>query len=430
MDLANNGSETAAGFNVELYADDVLCDTADDETIEATGKGTVTFTVEMSALATEPIDFKAIVVHPDDNITDNNVSSVVTVIPMVSTKPAPSSLAAIKSETGVELSWDAPVLAADPAAAVTDDFESTPAWSHYADGWAMRDLDRAAVCGFGEVELPGIDPGKTLASFFTFSATGIFEGNRPLAAHSGKQYLAAFARFDNGTTDDWAISPELSGDAQTISFYARSYGADYPEAIQVLYSTGSLDPADFIATDLDVEAVPGTWTLYEAALPQGARYFAIRSHATNSFMLMVDDVTYIPMSSHNLVLSGYNVYRDGERINSTPVTGTEFIDNVSDPDNHSWVVTAVYEQGESGGSNVAKAETSSLEETLAGNITIKAVDGMIVVTGCEGITVTVSSVDGKLIYNAPGSAITEISVGAGVYVVKAGQTVCKLVVKD
>ena len=90
----------------------------------------------------------------------------------------------------------------------------------------------------------------------------------------------------------------------------------------------------------------------------------------------------------------------------------------------------MYEQGESGGSNVAKAETSSLEETLAGNITIKAVDGMIVVTGCEGITVTVSSVDGKLIYNAPGSAVTEISVSAGVYVVKAGQTVRKLVVKD
>ena len=125
-----------------------------------------------------------------------------------------------------------------------------------------------------------------------------------------------------------------------------------------------------------------------------------------------------------------NVYRDNERINSAPVTGTEFVDNVSDPENHSWVVTAVYDQGESGASNVAKAETSSLEDALAGNIAIKAVDGMIVVTGCEGIAVTVASVDGKLIYNAPGSAITEISVGAGVYVVKAGQTVCKLVVKD
>lgn len=430
VDLANNGSETAAGFNVELYADDVLCDTADDETIEATGKGTVEFTVEMSALATEPIEFKAIAVHPDDEITDNNESAAVTVIPMVSTKPVPSSLSAIKSEAGVALGWDAPVLAAGPATAVTDDFESTPAWSHYADGWAMRDLDRAAVCGFGEVEIPGIVAGKTQASFFTFSTTGIFEGNKPLAAHSGKQYLAAFARYDNGTTDDWAISPELSGDAQTISFYARSYGADYPEAIQVLYSTGSLDPADFVATDLDVEAVPGTWTLYEAALPQGARYFAIRSHATNSFMLMLDDVTYIPVSSHDLVLSGYNVYRDNERINSAPVTGTEFVDNVSDPENHSWVVTAVYEQGESGASNIAKAETSSLEDAMAGNIAIKAVDGMIVVTGCEGIAVTVSSVDGKLIYNAPGSAVTEISVGAGVYVVKAGQTVCKLVVKD
>ncbi len=430
VSLANNGSEDATGFSVELYADDVLYDVIDDEMIESAGKGAVEFTVGMSALAHKPISYKAVVSHPDDTALDNNVSNVLTVVPVVSPVPAPENLTAVKSDAGVALDWTSPALSAEPSVAVTDDFESTEAWSHFADGWAMRDLDRAAVCGFGEVEIPGIEAGKTLASFFMFSATGIFEGNKPLAPYSGKQYLAAFARFDNGTTDDWAISPELNGEAQTISFYARSYSADYPEHIQVLYSTGSLEPADFVATGFNVDAVPGVWTRYEASLPQGARYFAIRSCATNSFMLMIDDVTYTPLSSHDLELSGYNVYRDNVCVTSVPVTATSYVDSVDDPDNHTWVVTAVYGQRESKGSNAAKAGTSSIEGAMSGDIEIKAVDGKIIVTGCDGKPVTVSSIDGKLVYNAPGRSLTEIPVSGGVYVVKASDKVCKLIVRD
>ena len=127
----------------------------------------------------------------------------------------------------------------------------------------MRDLDKSAIISFGNADIPGIEAGKTLASYLMFSTTGAFEGNPTLVAHSGKQYLVVMARFDIGTTDDCAISPELSGKAQTVSFYARSYGADYPEHIQVLYSTGSLEPSDFVPSDLDVEKVPGTWTRYE-----------------------------------------------------------------------------------------------------------------------------------------------------------------------
>ena len=48
--------------------------------------------------------------------------------------------------------------------------------------------------------------------------------------------------YDDSQVDDWAISPALSGNAQTISFYAKSYSKDYPEKIEVLYSTGSLSP--------------------------------------------------------------------------------------------------------------------------------------------------------------------------------------------
>lgn len=427
--LTNNGSEVATGADVELYADDVLCNTVSAGTIASGAQASVEFVLEMSALSDKPVSYKAVVSHPDDAVTDNNRSETVTVSPVVSTAPSPANLTATRSGQSVLLSWDAPVLATEPDAAITDDFESTAAWSHYADGWVMRDLDKAAVCGFAGVEVPGIEPGKTLASFFMFSATGIFEGNKPLAPHSGKQYLAAFARYDQGTTDDWAISPELSGNAQSVSFYARSYSADDQERIQVLYSTGSLEPSDFVPTELDVDKVPGQWTRYEVALPEGARYFAIRSYATNSFMLMLDDVTYAPLSSGNLVLTGYNVYRNNERINETPVTGTTYTDNVDNPEECAWVVTAVYEQRESKGSNVATAITSSVDGVLSGKADISVVAGCIRITGCNGKHITVSSIDGKVVYNDLGKTITDIPAGNGVYIVKVGDVVRKLVVR-
>ena len=67
---------------------------------------------------------------------------------------------------------------------------------------------------------------------------------------------------------------------------------------------------------------------------------------------------------------------------------------------------------------------------MSGDIEIKAVDGKIIVTGCDGKPVTVSSIDGKLVYNAPGRSLTEIPVSGGVYVVKASDKVCKLIVRD
>lgn len=430
VDIANNGAENAADYIVELYADGDLYDIVDGDAIPSLGSGSVEFTATMSPLADKAIAFKAIVSHTDDTTNDNDASETITVTPMVSPLPAPTALAAIKSADGsVALTWNTPEIAAAPASPVTDDFESTEAWSHYAEGWAMRDLDASAICGFGEVDLPGIDAGKTLASFFMFSATGMFEGNKYLSPHSGKQYLAAFARYDNGTTDDWAISPELSGDAQTVSFYARSYSADYPERVEVLYSTGSLDPADFTATGFSVDKVPGSWTLYQADLPRGARYFAIRSCATNSFMLMLDDVTFTPLSSYGMEVTGYNVYRDGRLVNDTPVASTSYTDNVDSPDTHLWTVTALYGERESKGSDTVAAGTSSIDTPSANDIVIRAEAGRIVITGCEGLPVMVSAADGRVIYNGRGEAVTEISAGAGVYVVKASSEVAKLVVR-
>ncbi|WP_295730529.1 choice-of-anchor J domain-containing protein [uncultured Muribaculum sp.] len=428
--VANNGASVASEYEIELYTGESLYDVYyDAPAIEPSASTTVSFKAVLSAVTDAPVEFKAVVRHADDNINENDEATA-TVRRMPSSLAAPESLTATRADGGIALAWTAPVIPTEPAKALTDDFESNESWSHYPYGWAMRDIDGAPVCGFGEVEIPGITPGKTLASFFTFSATGIFEGNKPLAPYSGKQYLAAFARYDNGTTDDWAISPELSGQAQTVSFYARSYSSSYPERIQVLYSTGSLEPSDFKATELNVETVPATWTRYESALPEGARYFAIRSYATNSFMLMIDDVTYTPMSSYGLTVTGYNVYRDGRLVNDTPLTAPAFTDPVDTPDGHSWMVTAIYGDRESNGSNKATVGTSSIGSPVADNIKVWSENGRIIVSGCASCQVAAFASDGRMIHDAMAREdMVEIPAAPGVYIVRASGSVHKILVK-
>lgn len=427
--IANNGAVDADNTSVGLYADGELVSAKDGVTVKGLECSTVDFTMTMHPLSKAPISYSAIVHHAADNVSDNNTSQPLVVTPVVSTLPTPTALNAVKSDaTTVELKWTSPSFGTSPEA-VTDNFESTTAWAHNAPGWIFIDRDAHPVIGFVEADIPGITPGVTTASFFTFSATGMFQGNKYLTPHSGDQYISAFARYDDGNTDDWAISPELSGEAQTVSFYARSYHASYPERIEVFYSTGALDPDDFVATDFVAESIPGEWTQYKIDLPQGARYFAIRSCAKASFMLMIDDVTFIPASSEHLSLIGYNIYRDNVKVNDAPVTSTTYADTVNDDDTHTWVVSAVYAEGESSGSNETTAGTSSIGDAFADGISISAGQGKIIVTGAEGVAVSVVSIDGKTIFNHVGEAVTEIDAAPGVYVVRAASTTAKIIVR-
>ena len=92
-------------------------------------------------------------------------------------------------------------------------------------------------------------------------------------------------------------------------------------------------------------------------------------------------------------------------------------------------MTALYGERESKGSETVGAGTSAIDTPSADDIVIRAEAGRIVITGCEGLPVMVSAADGRVIYNGRGEAVTEISVGAGVYVVKASSKVAKLVVR-
>ena len=424
--VSNDGAKDAGAYTVELYADNEKVAEKACEALESGKTATVSFERTMSALATEPVTYKAIVVYAADEVLNNNETTEVAVAPIVSNLPKVTDLAASIADGGNKLTWSEPDLTAAAPEAITEDFETATGFAKEFGDWTFVDVDGSAVGGFQNMDVPGITPGTTTASFFVWDQTnGV--GNETFTAHSGMKYLAALFRNDDGETDDWAISPELYGGAQTISFFARSYSDDYPEKIEVYYSTGSLNPADFVLiAGTTVAKVPKAWTQYNVDVPEGAKHFAIRSCAQGSFMLMVDDVTFIPAggAAADLSIVGYDIYRNGEKVNAEPVAECEYTDAAGKAGDV-YQVTVIYNKGVSAGSNEAAA-TSALDELTAG-VKVTTAQGTIIVTGAEGLDVTVIAVDGKVLYAAKGDAT--VAVETGVYVVKAGDKVVKVLVK-
>ncbi len=207
---------------------------------------------------------------------------------------------------------------------------------------------------------------------------------------------------------------------------------EYPEAIKLCYSTGSVNPDDFVEVKT-VKPVAGEWTLYEFNVPEGAKRFAINSFATGAYMLMVDDVTFIPANViATLELVGYDVYRDGVKINDSVVEECEFTDtNVENGHTYEYAVVAVYTTGLSHSSDVVSVlyQGSGIDSIAAGALSISTARGQIIVTGAAGHAVAVYAVDGKTIYSGLGEAKTVIPAPQGIYVVKAATTVKKVIVK-
>ena len=435
--VANTGMQAAGEFTVELYADGEL---ADSKTVDALASGkstTVEFARTMGAVADKDVEYYAVVKYTADENTDNNTTETVAVAPKHSNLPAVTDLKGENSAEGVKLTWSEPDLSAAPAETVLYDFEDETSWAQEIEGWTFVDGDDSAVGGFQNTDLPGITPGTSHLSFFVFDAAGS-EFNFTFNAHSGTKYLAALFRYDDGTTDDWLISPALDGNAQTISFYARSYSSDYPEKIEMLYSTGSTNTADFVKVST-VNAVPSgytsdqsdaVWTLYTFDVPAGAKHFAIRSCATGSFMLQLDDFSFTPAGlTADLTLVGYDIYRDGVKINDEPVGETEYVDADATEGNHSYVVVTVYDRGISAPSNAVTVAATGISDATAAGISVSAGKGTITVAGAEGRHLSVAAVDGKVLYSATAAARTTVNVATGVYVVKAGNTIVKVAVK-
>lgn len=164
--------------------------------------------------------------------------------------------------------------------------------------WTVYDGNGMKVYGLTDIEYENkYEPSAWMV--FNRAKTNPVHGDGK--SHSGHQCMMSIVPVENhvpATTDHWLISPELSGDAQTITFYARQLTAQYGnEKYEVLVSSTNNDPASFLIVGSTREMTGEDWQEVSVSLPAGAKYFAIRHISYDIFGLMIDDVTYEPKES-------------------------------------------------------------------------------------------------------------------------------------
>ena len=293
----------------------------------------------------------ALIDYAQDLNADNNQSAAASIRVKKPSYPTPQQL---QLADGI-LQWNVPQAPRATDEPLLESFED------YADftisdlgEWVLIDRDKHLTYSWGENYNW---PNRTKPHAFILMTPAEVElatGGKGLSdswqAHSGGKMLMSSSGLD---ADDWLISPELSGRAQTITFYARAT-SNYSETFEVCYSTTDDEPESFTPTGQRVTFKGSTWNLYSYPLPEGSRHFAIHKVSDDGNMFFLDDITFVPetQARQNISLLGYNVYCNGERINEALVTGTTFTD-MAERGTATYTVTAVYDKGESASSNEA-----------------------------------------------------------------------------
>lgn len=429
--VAAHGVKSADSADVDLFRDgkvvaskscDIAAGTADD----------VVFDLKADVFTVGEVEFSAAVRAKGDSNAENDTPAAAATVRFVEPRvPAPSALSASMQEKSVELKWSAPDLSQLLPDAITDDFESYDAFAKSFGDWTVVDADGNQNGKFSDITFPGINDkveGGQADAFWILdsNASGL---NSSFASFSGSKCMAQIFCYGGMPSDDWAISPELAGCKQQISFMAKSYSSYTNEDLEVLYSTAGTDISDFVS--LATEQPANMWTEYSYTLPEGARYFAIRCTSTDKYMLLIDDVTYIPaQGTSTATLVGYNVYRDREKINESPVAAPEYSDTEAPAGMRSYSVTALFSNGESLACEPVElmVSYSSVGEVNSG-IALRGLRGAIEIDGAEGREVEVFAADGRLVASLHGSGHMNIQLPAGIYVVRIGAASAKVVVR-
>ncbi len=392
------------------------------------------FDTELNVAMPENNIYKVRIDYAEDENIDNNTSADAVVRINFLPLPLPENVRGNASLDGVSLSWDEADAGNGAPEPVTEDFEGWTSWSKNGEhGWTFIDRDRSGVGAIQNVQLPGIDYNSELSWFVLDSSLDGLDNS--FKAASGNKYLSSLfclplGDFNYVANDDWAISPELCGSAQRISLMARSINeSETRESFQLLYSTeDTTDPDKFVEAG-KVEAVPGAWTRYEFDLPDGARHFAIRYDKTYGFMLHIDDVKYIPAGKVALNLKGYNVYRDGELMTETPLKVNSYSDSMICSEDVVYAVSALYDEGESRAVSLTLNLGSGVESMESGTPDIKTGKGFIEIHGADGKKVEVYDSAAMLVVSKTGEGSITIQVSPGIYLIKVGTAVSKVIVR-
>lgn len=255
-------------------------------------------------------------------------------------------------------------------------------------------------------------------------------GDGSMDAAEGEQCLLAFCPADGSAADDWLISPELTA-GSSFSFYVKPLTLQYgPEAIEVCYSTGSIDPADFKVLQV-VSIDQADWSELEFTLPADGVRFAIHYVAEDIFGVMIDALKYSVKDATSI--ASYDVYRAdfgqvAEKIGSTDECAYSDATAEAGKTYTYYVVPVMASGAEGEKSNVVVVGLTGIDNLKAAH-SIIAGRGEIVIKGYAGEVVSISNVAGQAFTVDVTSDAESVSVPAGIYLVKGADKAVKIIVK-
>lgn len=269
---------------------------------------------------------------------------------------------------------------------VTEDFEDTSIFPSFSTGgitatqhtgafgdWTLYDGTGGAGVYYSSQE--NFDNEGEPQAWLPFNPVAI--SSNVTSAHSGNQYMESICPRTGVASDHWLISPELSGNAQTITFWDRevvtTYGA---ETYEVLVSYTDNNPASFTKVG-DFTTNSTTWQLKSASLPAGSKYFAIRHTSDDIFGLFIDDITYeISSGGTQPVVEGGLL-----RLGNLPIVDQfkePIPDDNSHPDTYWYILRYEPEAGsenEPKESGKAKVDIQKTQVKVNGNYTMDQING-------------------------------------------------------
>lgn len=360
--ITNEGKNTLDQYTASFYINDKLVETKQGtKSLKYEQTDTLNFAYKTKVTDPKTLKCKVVIEAANDEKADNNSTQTFTVNVLDPIYPAAQNLQGERTDKGVALSWTAPKKEEETK---TEDFESLPDFEYTdLDPWTtVYDHNRKTVSwSDGESTFPHMGEAFGWIVFNPDQCT--LDISSWATPHSGKKFLANVCNYKSPCNDAWLISTYLPGMEQTISFWAKSFAADYgAEAFEVRYSTTDNDTASFKTIALTENAVPYKWTQYEVTLPKGTHYFAIRSISRWKFMLLLDDITYTYGSGD---VKGYNIYRDGELIKTVGADVTSFTDSDNQGEAAVYAVSAIYDGGESALSNKVSIAVSGITDVNA-----------------------------------------------------------------
>lgn len=440
----NRGTETVSDYSLDLYLGDELLQSLDGESINYGEQKTVEYThLTTAAYAGRELEYHVEISYADDENKDNNVSPTVTTAVGDTWYPVAEDLKAVCGNGKISVQWMAPEIPDTPEETTdgAEDYEPF-AISGFGD-WLVYDGDQKLSGGFTDLpEVPNM--GENMAfqiwsPYYLTPDTTDWENNFPyLLPRTGDQcFISWYAslsiwgeEYIPSYNDDWLISEEILGGSD-LSFYIKKINPNSTaeDPYEVLYSSTDREIGSFEKIDGGIAG--NDWELKEIALPENARYFAIRNYAdpTDGWGFMVDDITFTS-ALYALEVEGYNVFRNEQKLNAALLESPVYEDtDVTEGETYEYAVSTVFNLGESVVCDpVSVTYINSVDDETCGIVVRTMGNTLTVETGKEE-KVTVYKADGSIVadtYTEGNVAVFQLE--NGVYVVKVGNEVTKAVI--